>query len=114
MHNKIIQVTQKNDNKLLPYVVWVEFKNTHIATNYHKKYSYLYTHHKINQQWTPIVKIKRSFIVKDHGFTEYNFLSNKLQHAQYMLHKVQHIQKFMLTYKHLQSLLLRSGNTCTM
>ena len=45
---KFIQVTQKNDNKLLPYVVWVEFENTHIATNYRKKYSYLYTHHKIN------------------------------------------------------------------
>ena len=45
---KFIQVTQKNNNKLLPYVVWVEFENTHIATNYCKKYSYLYTHHKIN------------------------------------------------------------------
>ena len=70
---KFIQVTQKNDNKLLPYVVWVEFENTHIATNYRKKYSYLYTHHKINQQWTPIIKIKRSFIVKDHWIHRIQF-----------------------------------------
>ena len=70
---KFIQVTQKNDKKLLPYIVWVEFENTHIATNYHKKYSYLYTHHKINQQWTPIFKIKRSFIVKDHWIHRIQF-----------------------------------------
>ena len=68
---KFIQVTQKN--KLLPYVVWVEFENTHIATNYRKKYSYLYTHHKINQQWIPIIKIKRSFIVKDHWIHRIQF-----------------------------------------
>ena len=70
---KFIQVTHKNDNKLLPYVVWVEFKNTHITTNYCKKYSYFYTHHKINQQWTPIIKIKRSFIVKDHWIHRIQF-----------------------------------------
>ena len=61
---KYIQTTQKN-NDIFPYIVWAEFENKDIGTNFHKKYTYLYST-QTNRQWTPIIKIKRTFIVKDH------------------------------------------------
>ena len=61
---KYIQTTQKNDD-IFPYIVWAEFENKDIGTNFHKKYAYLYST-QTNRQWTPIIKIKRTFIVKDH------------------------------------------------
>ena len=67
---KFIQTTQRNKNDLTPYVV---FENTDIAINHRQKYSYLYTNSKINKQWTPLVKIKRSFIVKDHWIHRIQF-----------------------------------------
>ena len=70
---KFIQTTQRNKNDLTPYVVWVQFENTDIAINHRQKYSYLYTNSKINKQWTPLVKIKRSFIVKDHWIHRIQF-----------------------------------------
>ena len=68
---------------------------------------------KLTDNGPQLLKLKDHSLSKTIGFTEYNFHSDKPQHAQYMFHKVQHIQKFMLTYKHLRSLLLHSGNTCT-
>ena len=61
---KYIQTTQKNDD-IFPYIVWAEFENKDIGTNFRKKYAYLYST-QTNRQWTPIIKIKRTFIVKDH------------------------------------------------
>ena len=61
---KYIQTTQKNDD-IFPYIVWAEFENKDIGTNFRKKYAYLYSTHT-NRQWMPIIKIKRTFIVKDH------------------------------------------------
>ena len=72
---KFIQVTQINDNKLLPYVIWVEFKNTHIATNYHKKYIHTSTHiRKLTDNGPQLLKLKDHSLSKTIGFTEYNFL----------------------------------------
>ena len=39
---KYIQKTQKNDD-IFPYIVWVEFENKDIGTNFRKKYAYLYS-----------------------------------------------------------------------
>ena len=61
---KYIQTTQKNHD-IFPYIVWAEFENKDIGTNFRKKYAYLYST-QTNRQWTPIIKIKRTFIVKDH------------------------------------------------
>ena len=61
---KYIQTTQKNDD-IFPYILWAEFENKDIGTNFRKKYAYLYST-QTNRQWTPIIKIKRTFIVKDH------------------------------------------------
>ena len=38
---------------------------TDIGTNFLKKYAYLFSI-QTNRQWMPIIKIKRTFIVKDH------------------------------------------------
>ena len=72
---KFIQTTQRNNkkNELIPYIVWVEFENTDTAKNHRHKYSYLYTNNKISREWTPLVKIKRSFIVKDHWIHRVQF-----------------------------------------
>ena len=42
-----------------------DFENKDIVTNFHKKYSYLYST-QTNRQWTPFIKIKRTFLLKVH------------------------------------------------
>ena len=69
---KYIQTTKHNDN-ILPYIVWVDFQNPDIGTNHHQKYTYLYSAHNTNRQWMPIIKIKRTFIVKDHWIHRIQF-----------------------------------------
>ena len=69
---KYIQTTQKN-NKNIPYIVWAEFENTDIGSNYRQKYSYLYSPQQKNRLLTPIIKIKRTFIVKDHWIHRIQF-----------------------------------------
>ena len=69
---KYIQTTKHNDN-ILPYIVWVDFQNPDIGTNHRQKYTYLYSAHNTNRQWTPIIKIKRTFIVKDHWIHRIQF-----------------------------------------
>ena len=64
MYNQIYTDNSKKDD-IFPYIVWAEFENKDIGTNFHKKYEYLYST-QTNRQWTPIIKIKRTFIVKDH------------------------------------------------
>ena len=69
---KYIQTTKHNDN-LIPYIVWVDFQNPDIAVNHRQKYTYLYSAHNTNRQWTPIIKIKRTFTVKDHWIHRIQF-----------------------------------------
>ena len=69
---KYIQTTKHNDN-ILPYVVWVDFQNPDIGSNHRHKYTYLYSTHNTNRQWTPIIKIKRTFIAKDHWIHRIQF-----------------------------------------
>ena len=69
---KYIQTTKHNVN-ILPYIVWVDFQNPDIGTNHHQEYTYLYSAHNTNRQWTPIIKIKRTFIVKDHWIHRIQF-----------------------------------------
>ena len=69
---KYIQTTKHNDN-ILPYIVWVDFQDPNIGSNHRQKYTYLYSASKTNRKWTPIVKIKRTFIVKDHWIHRIQF-----------------------------------------
>ena len=69
---KYIQTTKYNDN-ILPYIVWVDFQNPDIGTNHRQKYTYLYSAHNTNRQWMPIIKINRTFIVKDHWIDRIQF-----------------------------------------
>ena len=69
---KYIQTTMKNDNNI-PYIVWVEFETKDIGLNYRQKYSYLYTSQQKNRSLTPIIRIKRTFIVKDHWIHRIQF-----------------------------------------
>ena len=69
---KYIQTTHHNDTTL-PFIVWVDFQNTDIGTNYCQKYAFLYTKQKTNREWTPIIKIKCTFIVKDHWIHRLQF-----------------------------------------
>ena len=68
---KYIETTTKNETSY-PYIVWTEFENTDIGKNHRKKYSYLYTNNK-NRNWTPIIRIKRTFLVKDHWIHRLQF-----------------------------------------
>ena len=68
---KYIETTTKNDTTY-PYIVWAEFENKEIGTNHHKKYSYLYAQNR-NRNWTPIIGIKRTFLVKDHWIHRLQF-----------------------------------------
>ena len=68
---KYIQTTTKNDITY-PYIVWAEFENKEIGTNHCKKYSYLYAQNR-NRNWTPIIGIKRTFLVKDHWIHRLQF-----------------------------------------
>jgi len=69
---KYIQTTNSNNN-IFPYIVWVDFQNPDIGSNHRQKYSYLYSTQTKNTQWTPIIKIKRTFIVKDHWIHRIQF-----------------------------------------
>ena len=69
---KYIQTTKHNNNTI-PYIVWVDFQNPDISANNCQKYTYLYSIHNTNRQWTPIIKIKRTFIVKDHWIHRIQF-----------------------------------------
>ena len=60
---KFIETTTKDETSC-PYIVWADFQTPEIGTNYCKKYSYLYTYNR-NRNWTPIIHIKRTFLVKD-------------------------------------------------
>ena len=68
---KYIQTTTK-DTSTFPYIVWVQFENESIGTNHRKKYTYLYSNNT-NRNWTPITKIKRTFLVKDHWIHRLQF-----------------------------------------
>ena len=68
---KYIETTTKNETTY-PYIVWTEFKNPDIGTNHRKKYSYLYTNNR-NRNWTSIIKIKRTFLIKDHWIHRLQF-----------------------------------------
>ena len=69
---KYMQTTKYNDN-ILPYIIWVDFQNPDIATNHCQKYTCLYSAHNTNRQWITIIKIKRTFIVKDHWIHRIQF-----------------------------------------
>ena len=69
---KYIQTTNHNDTTL-PFIVWVNFQNPDIGANHRQKYTFLYSKQKTNRQWTPIIKIKRTFIVKDHWIHRIQF-----------------------------------------
>ena len=62
---KYIQCTNDNENQLIPTIIWVVFEDENIGIYHRSKYSYLYLNKKINRKWTPILKIKRSFLIKD-------------------------------------------------
>ena len=64
MYNQIYTDNSKHDD-IFPYIVWAEFENKDIGINFRKKFAYLYFT-QTNRQWMPIIKIKRTFIVKDH------------------------------------------------
>ena len=68
---KYIETTTKNETRY-SYIVWTEFENTDIGKNHRKKYSFLYTNNK-NRNWTPIIRIKRTFLVKDHWIHRLQF-----------------------------------------
>ena len=68
---KFIETTTKYETSY-PYIVWAEFQTPEIGTNYRKKYSYLYTKNR-NRNWTPIIRIKRTFLVKDHWIHRLQF-----------------------------------------
>ena len=68
---KFIETTTKDETSY-PYIVWAEFQTPEIGTNYRKKYSYLYTNNR-NRNWTPIICIKRTFLVKDHWIHRLQF-----------------------------------------
>ena len=69
---KYIETTKK-DNNIIPYIVWAEFENENIGLNYRQKYSYLYSTKQKNGLFTPIIRIKRTFIVKDHWIHRIQF-----------------------------------------
>ena len=69
---KYIQTTLKDD-KYIPYIVWAEFDTKDIGLNYRQKYSYLYSSEQKNRSLTPIIKIKRTFIVKHHWIHRIQF-----------------------------------------
>ena len=69
---KYIETTKK-DNNIIPYIVWAEFENENIGSNYRQKYSYLYSTKQKNRLFTPIIRIKRTFIVKDHWIHQIQF-----------------------------------------
>ncbi|MCG8624091.1 MAG: hypothetical protein MJE68_19125, partial [Proteobacteria bacterium] len=68
---KYIETTTKNETTS-PCIVWTEFENIDIGKSHHKKYSYLYTNNR-NRNWTPIIRIKRTFLVKDHWIHRLQF-----------------------------------------
>ena len=69
---KYLQTTLR-DNKYIPYIVWAEFDTKDIGLNYRQKYSYLYSSEQKNRSLTPVIKIKRTFIVKDHWIHRIQF-----------------------------------------
>ena len=74
-HNALSNIYKqlKHNDNILPYIIWVNFQNPDITTNHHQKCTYLYSAHNTNRQWTPIIKIKRTFIVKDHWIHRIQF-----------------------------------------
>ena len=62
---KYIQTKKDQQQNIIPITVWVQFENEQIGKNHRNKNSYLYSNIKIHHNWTPINKIKRSFLVKD-------------------------------------------------
>ena len=68
---KFIETTTEDETSY-PYILWAEFQTPEIGTNYSKKYSYLYTNNR-NRNWTPIICIKRTFLVKDHWIHRLQF-----------------------------------------
>ena len=62
---KYIQTKKDQEQNIIPITVWVQFENEQIGKNHRNKNSYLYSNIKIHHNWTPINKIKRSFLVKD-------------------------------------------------
>ena len=62
---KYIQTKKDQEQNIIPITVWVQFENEQIGRNHRNKNSYLYSNIKIHHNWTPINKIKRSFLVKD-------------------------------------------------
>ena len=69
---KYIETTKK-DNNIIPYIVWAEFENENIGSNYRQKYSYLYSTKKKKRLFTLIIRIKGTFIVKDHWIHRIQF-----------------------------------------
>ena len=68
---KYIETTTKS-TVTYPYIVWVQFENNEIGSNYRKKYSYLYSK-TTDRNLTPIIKIKRTFLVKNHWIHRLQF-----------------------------------------
>lgn len=62
---KYIETKKNQDENVLPITVWVQFENDEIGKKQRQNNSHLYINKKINHNWTPINKIKRSFLVKD-------------------------------------------------
>ena len=63
---QIYRETKKDqEQNIIPITVWKQFENEQIGKNHRNKNSYLYSNIKIHHNWTPINKIKQSFLVKD-------------------------------------------------
>ena len=61
---KYIQMHSEN-NITLPIIVWVLFEDENVGANHRAKNSILYNRN-VQRNWTPIMKVKRTFLVKDH------------------------------------------------
>ena len=62
---KYIETKQDENKNTIPLIIWVQFENEKIGNDHRRKNSYLYKNKKINHKWTPIIKIQRSFLVKN-------------------------------------------------
>ena len=68
---KYIQTTQKNDD-IFPYIVWAEFENKDIGTNFHKN-MHICTPHRLTDNGRLLLKSKEHLLLKTTGFIGYNF-----------------------------------------
>ena len=68
---KYIQMYKQSDT-LIPGIVWVMFEDKNVGQICRSKSGYLYNRN-VHKQWTPILRVKRSFLVKDHWIHRLQF-----------------------------------------